>query len=138
MGEGVQVGGTQRPAQDTRHSVNKKMHPGGRWGFTFSTEEKEAPEISEGSGRVFPYTVSSLRAELALDSFISATSLVQSTGPGLYFKNAFNTCERMDGGMSRGHRCSTDMQYEVLILMNNEQVVKREREVRVSRATGTI
>jgi hypothetical protein len=93
MGEGVQVGGTQRPAQDTRHSVNRKTHPGGRCGFAFSTEEKEAPEISEGSGRVFHYTVSSIRAELALDLFISATALVQSTGPGVYFKNSFNTCE---------------------------------------------
>lgn len=73
--------------------VNKKTHPGGHCGFIFSTEEKEAPDISEGSGRVFHYTVSSIRAELALDSFISATSSVQSTGPGVYFKNSSNACE---------------------------------------------
>lgn len=83
--------GTNGGTPDTQ--VNKKTHPGGHCGFIFSTEEKEAPDISEGSGRVFHYTVSSIRAELALDSFISATSSVQSTGPGVYFKNSSNACE---------------------------------------------
>ena len=54
---------------------------------------KEGPEISEDGGRAFHYVVSSIRAKLGLDSFISTTSLAQSTRPGMYFENSFNTCE---------------------------------------------
>ena len=92
-GRGSTSGGNPKASPGHQTLSQQEDTPGGRCGFAFSTEEKEAPEISEGSGRVFHYTVSSIRAELALFLFISATSLVQSTGPGVYFENSFNTCE---------------------------------------------